>query len=371
MADNNATIEVYVATHKKVDFEFPDYCSTIQVNAEKNGQWEGYLHDNDNQDNISLKNPNYCELTALYSMWKNCKADIQGLFHYRRVISKVDHMKNKYEWQLLIDEHEVKDMSISEQTIRRELENYDIILTFPETYASVSVLEAFRYHCYWKDLEKLYKIFAIDYPEYNQAFLNVLNAEHFSRCNMFIARREFVSDYCSWLFEVLGKFESQISLEGYDLDHSRIYGYVAEFLLNVYVLKHNLKYKYYYRARTFVENVYKARFKRILKQVPGLLTSVKVSSKIINNLLTRRQTEENGEFIITRELPHGDSVFIALVTPKGKNFSLEALYETFRKLEAEAEERNLLFRPRINFAQDTPDSIKESLREAGIRIMNT
>ncbi|MBQ9596553.1 MAG: DUF4422 domain-containing protein, partial [Synergistaceae bacterium] len=223
----------------------------------------------------------------------------------------------------------------------------------------------------WKDLEKLYKIFAIDYPEYNQAFLNVLNAEHFSRCNMFIARREFVSDYCSWLFEVLGKFESQISLEGYDLDHSRIYGYVAEFLLNVYVLKHNLKYKYYYRARTFVENVYKARFKRILKQVPGLLTSVKVSRKIINNLLTRRQTEENGEFIITRELPHGDSVFIALVTPKGKNFSLEALYETFRKLEAEAEERNLLFRPRINFAQDTPDSIKESLREAGIRIMNT
>ncbi len=39
-------VEVYVATHKKIDFEIPDYCRKIQVNAERNGQWEGYLHDN-------------------------------------------------------------------------------------------------------------------------------------------------------------------------------------------------------------------------------------------------------------------------------------------------------------------------------------
>ena len=368
--NNNETIEVYVATHKKIDFEFPDYCKKIQVNAERSGQWEGYLHDNDNQDNISFKNPNYCELTALYSMWKNCRADIQGLFHYRRIISKVDHMKNKYEWQLLIDEHEVKDMAIPEDIIKSELENFDIILTFPEPYSSVNVLEAFRYHCYWKDLEKLYRIFAVDYPEYNRAFLDVLNANYFSRCNMFIARREFVNDYCSWLFEILGKFESQISLDGYDWDHTRIYGYVAEFLLNVYVSAKNLKYKYYYRARTFVENVYKARFKRILKQIPGLLTSVKVSRNIINKLLTRRYTQETDEFIITQEIQRGDSVLIALITPKSKNFSLESLHETFRKLEAQAEERKLLFRPRVNLAPETPGAVKDSLREAGIRIMN-
>ena len=47
MTDKAKSVEVYVATHKKIDFALPDYCSKIQVNAERNGQWEGYLHDNE------------------------------------------------------------------------------------------------------------------------------------------------------------------------------------------------------------------------------------------------------------------------------------------------------------------------------------
>ena len=44
--------------------------------------------------------------------------------------------------------------------------------------------------------------------------------------------------------------------------------------------------------------------------------------------------------------------------------------EIFNKLEAQYSEKKLVFLPRIILDSATPESVKESLREAGIRIMN-
>ena len=81
-----AKIKIIVATHKKYKMPEEEIYLPIQVGAEeKDGL--GYQKDNEGE-NISLKNPYYCELTALYWAWKNYdklgNPDYIGLMHYRR-----------------------------------------------------------------------------------------------------------------------------------------------------------------------------------------------------------------------------------------------------------------------------------------------
>ena len=151
------SVEVYVATHKQINFALPDYCKKIQVNAQDTGQWEGYLHDNDNQsDNMSLKNSSYCELTALYSMWKNCSADIQGLFHYRRFFSSMDNLSEQYMTPVATPAGRIYKSSITSQAIINALEheNYDVIISMPFPPYPLNVLEDLKRFCYWKDISQ-------------------------------------------------------------------------------------------------------------------------------------------------------------------------------------------------------------------------
>ena len=80
-------IKIYVSCHKECFMPQGELFYPIQVGAAAAGKrFAGILHD-DEGDNISHKNPTYCELTAQYWAWKNDDADYYGFFHYRRYMS--------------------------------------------------------------------------------------------------------------------------------------------------------------------------------------------------------------------------------------------------------------------------------------------
>lgn len=98
--------------------EFPDYVHSLLLGSEGNrgGNLKKKTEFYDNTgDNISIKNPNYCELTAFYWIWKNQlhRADeYVGVYHYRRCLD------------------------ISESDCRRLRENnVDAVLQFPMMHA--------------------------------------------------------------------------------------------------------------------------------------------------------------------------------------------------------------------------------------------
>ena len=76
-------IKILIATHKQYFVPNDSVYFPLHVGKDSNHNETEFQPDNTG-DNISSKNPKFCELTGLYWAWKNLKADYIGLVHYRR-----------------------------------------------------------------------------------------------------------------------------------------------------------------------------------------------------------------------------------------------------------------------------------------------
>lgn len=222
-------MKIFVATHK--EYEFPNdslYCP-IQVGAKINNKMDRVLSD-DSGENISDKNPYYCELTALYWLWKNVEDDVVGLVHYRRYFGSDDS-------NILINGHRIID--------GRYLQclNNSVDILLPER---VSLSKKYR-NVFWhyydghhiQDLLKVRVLLKNKFPEYFESFEHVMRQDSLYICNMFVAKKCVIDKYCEWIFDVLFSLESHIDLKNYTQYQKRVYGFLSERLFNVWLHKNN------------------------------------------------------------------------------------------------------------------------------------
>lgn len=248
---NGHSTAIYVATHNQEPaIKNTELYRPIQVGSKLAVERLNCLHD-DEGNNISSKNPNYCELTALYWMWKNDKSsDVVGLCHYRRFLTK-NPLSNSERFFL------------NESDIAKRLRDSAIIVPKKFFWREYSVREAFE--AGWgraKDLEITRGILAERYNEYVDMFDDVLMRDNAFYCNIFIAKKDLADNYCTWLFDVLGHLEKRVDLSGYCVQEQRIFGYISEILLNVWVEYNELAYCEVPLVRTN-ENVIKRPLKMI------------------------------------------------------------------------------------------------------------
>ena len=88
-------IKIIVATHKKYKMPKDDIFLPLHV-GNQGKESIGFICDNTGE-NISVKNPFWCELTGLYWAWKNLKCDYLGLVHYRRHFKGKTKTNDKFE----------------------------------------------------------------------------------------------------------------------------------------------------------------------------------------------------------------------------------------------------------------------------------
>lgn len=217
---------IYIATHKKFDApKLEGYCA-LQVGAAGKADL-GYEKD-DSGENISLKNPNYCELTGLYWIWKNCNDDYKGLVHYRRYFGNnnlTNKMSSVYSYEQML----------------KFLKESDIVLPYIEYFKQNAKEEILIHCCTINIFDKLRQILAEKYPEYIRTFDQYFAQNRSALFNMLFCKKEIFDQYCSWLFSILFELEKSVDLKQLNAYQQRLYGFLAERLLNVWVIKNELK----------------------------------------------------------------------------------------------------------------------------------
>ena len=222
-------IKIIVATHKK--YRMPSDSMYIPVHVGREGKNDiGYQGDNTGE-NISLKNPYYCELTGLYWAWKNLDCEYLGLSHYRRHFS--NGKKNKDKFLMIIDQNKVNDL----------LDKTDIIVPKERKYYIESIYSHYTHTHYEKDLQETRNIIKRKYPDYLSIFDNRMKMTHAHMFNMFIMKKELADQYCEFLFDVLFELENSLDISDYDSFQARLYGRISELLFDVWLDKNNLSYK--------------------------------------------------------------------------------------------------------------------------------
>lgn len=233
--ENDKDVKIIVATHKKYQMPKDDIYIPLQVNAEKNGKIEGFDYQDNTGDNISIKNPYFCELTGLYWAWKNLQNDYIGLVHYRRYFSESKHIPKTTD--------EKFNVILNKKQVNELLNNNDIILPKKRNYYIENLYSHYEHTMYVEPLNEVQKIIAEKSPEYLEEFEKLHTRTSAHMFNMFIMKKKLLNEYCTWLFDILFELEKRIDISKYDNFHSRFFGRVSELLLDVWINKNQIKYE--------------------------------------------------------------------------------------------------------------------------------
>lgn len=190
-------------------------------------------------ENIAEKNPNFCELTAQYWIWKNVQADIVGLCHYRRIPSFSDDGSGTF---TDFSAATCEKFGWNTKKISELFQKYDILMPLRwdilppgEPGHHMTPYEFYAYEHRESDLAEAIRIIHELTPEvapYADSVLNTIKAQSF--CNVCVMRKTLFDAYSEWLFRVLFELERRIEIP-HNKESARLFGFLSEHLIMVWL----------------------------------------------------------------------------------------------------------------------------------------
>ena len=114
------------------------------------------------------------------------------------------------------------------------------------------------------------RVIADKYPDYLPSFEKVMKRTWAHMFNMFVMKKQPLDEYCTWMFDVLAEVEAQTDISDYSVYEKRVYGFLSELLLDVWLDQHphysTVEVKYVFMEHT---NWFKKGGKFILRKITG------------------------------------------------------------------------------------------------------
>ncbi len=219
---SSAFDQTLVQKHELQSFEH-----VIQVGcALTDKRIDGALYDDDG-DNISYRNAQFCELTALYWIWKNAADDFVGIEHYRRFF--------------LIEEDICDVMSTND---------IDVILPTP-LCVMPSLGENYMLRHEPKPYGDMMAVLKRRNPDEYDRAVAFFDQGLYSPCNMLIAKKPVYDRLCKWMFPIL--FEvADMNGTFPDRYQNRYPGFLSERLISLFFELHRDEYKVIYADKNFL-----------------------------------------------------------------------------------------------------------------------
>jgi len=234
-------INIFICYHKLPIYPHNDILVPLHVGKGLVKDDFGIIGDN-TEDNISEKNPYYCELTAMYWIWKNIKTDVVGLFHYRRYLN----FKNNEGKFYTINDSFFDKFGLNHDTISEMLSNFDLLVP-KKVHLDESLYDYYSKAHVISDLDLVLDVIKKKYPNMKELAENTLKTSFdFYPANMLVCKKKIFDEYSEWLFSILFEVEKIIQADVLQRDNyqQRVYGFLSERLMAVFIATHpNLKIK--------------------------------------------------------------------------------------------------------------------------------
>ncbi|CAI3950695.1 LPS:glycosyltransferase (RfaJ) (PDB:1G9R) [Commensalibacter communis] len=281
-------ISLYVSYHNQCDLIKTNHFKPIQVGAANHQPLFPTELNDATGENISFKNKSFCELTAQYWAWKNdLTSEYIGFCHYRRHF--IFNPTNKIPSDIYgvvpypkIDDTYLKDIGYSDAALEAFLNNIDVVA--PENWNVRNLYAQNNLEQYQRgenldinDYNICLEILKEKYPQYTEAAEKYNMSPYGYYTNMFIMKRHIFEDYSTWLFDILFELEQRINLDHKNLQEYRVFGYISEWLLGIYLtyLKTNKKINIIECRRTFVHNTNSGNYQLVLQKPIPLIHTIK------------------------------------------------------------------------------------------------